>query len=166
MVRSLRRPSVLIPVAVIAVTALALGLYLFQPWRLITNVSVDEALPAPTESTVVAEGSFISHEHGTTGTAQVLELRDGSRVLRLTGLDTSNGPDLKVWLSDAPVIDGPDGWFVFDDGAYIDLGSLKGNQGNQNYRLPPDVDLTELTSVSIWCDRFNVSFGAAELTVA
>ena len=162
MIRRLLRPAILLPVAVVAVVAVATGLYLFQPWRLLTDVTVDEATPA---STVVAEGTFISHEHGTSGTVQVLDLGDGERVLRLTGLDTSNGPDLKVWLADAPVLDGPDGWFVFDDGDYVDLGSLKGNQGNQNYPIPATVDLAALTSVSIWCDRFNVSFGAAQLQV-
>ena len=64
------------------------------------------------------------------------------------------------------VIDGPDGWFVFDDGEYVDLGSLKGNKGSQNYAIPADVDLADLTSVAIWCDRFSVSFGAAELSPA
>jgi hypothetical protein len=52
---------------------------------------------------------------------------------------------------------------VFDDGRYVDLGSLKGNVGNQNYVIPADVDLTTLSSLSLWCDRFDVSFGAATL---
>ena len=112
---------------------------------------------------MLAEGSFISHEHATTGTVRILELPDGSRVLRIEGLDTSDGPDLKVWLSDQPVIDGVDGWGVFDDGAYVSLGDLKGNRGNQNYPIPADVDLADYTAVSIWCERFAVSFGAAEL---
>jgi hypothetical protein len=120
----------------------------------------------PAEPVLLASGSFISHEHATTGQALIYELPDGSRVLRIEGLDTSNGPDLKVWLTDAPVIEGTDGWYVFDDGAYVDLGVLKGNQGNANYPIPNDVDLSDLTSVSIWCDRFSVSFGAAELQAA
>ncbi|MBK9739649.1 MAG: DM13 domain-containing protein [Actinobacteria bacterium] len=185
----LKQPRVMIPLAMLVLFVAAAGLVLFQPWRLFTDVSVDEALPAAPSATsampvddpaasavsvplatsapvplVLATGSFISHEHGTSGRARVLELADGSRVLRLDGLDTSNGPDLKVWLSDAPVLDGPDGWFVFDDGAYVDLGSLKGNKGNQNYPIPADVDLSALSSVTIWCDRFSVSFGAADLT--
>ena len=86
---------------------------------------------------------------------------DGSRVLRLQDLQTSNGPLLKVWITDAPVLPGTDGWGVFDDGGYVDLGELKGNIGSSNYPLPADVDLSRLTSVSVWCDRFNVSFGAA-----
>jgi hypothetical protein len=71
-----------------------------------------------------------------------------------------------VWLSDAAVVDGPSGWRTFDDGRYLDLGSLKGNVGNQNYAIPADADLAGLTSLSIWCDRFDVSFGAAELRPA
>ena len=185
MLSTLRRPVVLIPVVLVGIAVVTAGLIAFQPWRLFTNVTVDEALPtvsapatvaspadssdavaAPpsSEPVTLASGQFISHEHGTAGTVRVLELPDGSRVLRIEDLDTDNGPDLKVWLTDAPVIDGPEGWFVFDDGQYADLGSLKGNKGSQNYAIPADVDLTELTSLTIWCDRFNVSFGAAALT--
>lgn len=93
-----------------------------------------------------------------------MRLADGSRILRLEDLDTSNGPALRVWLTDAPVKSGKDGWRVFDDGAHVNLGELKGNKGNQNYTLPADLDLARYTSVSIWCDRFDVSFGAAALT--
>jgi len=113
---------------------------------------------------VLSEGTFISHEHSTSGTAMILELADGTRVLRLEDLQTSDGPQLEVWLTDQPVIDGVDGWGVFDDGAYESLGPLKGNVGNQNYKIPAGVDLEDLSSVSIWCVRFSVSFGAAELT--
>ena len=119
--------------------------------------------PAPV---TLARGTLISHEHETTGTVRVLRLADGSRILRLQNLDTSNGPDLRVWITDAPVIAGRDGWHVFDDGAYVSLGRLKGNRGSQNYALPPDLDLDRFGSVTIWCDRFNVSFGAARLASA
>lgn len=121
--------------------------------------------PSPTSTAprVLARGTLISHEHETSGTVVVLALADGRRVLRLQDLRTSNGPDVKVWLSDAEVRPGSDGWRVFDDGRYADLGSLKGNVGNQNYVIPADVDLATLSSLSLWCDRFDVSFGAATL---
>lgn len=181
------RPIVIVPVVGVLAVLGAVGLALFQPWKLVVDESVDEAAPgqvtaAVTPETqlsaeaspvpeaagpvVLASGSFISHEHATTGSVQILELPDGSRVLRIENLDTSNGPDLKVWLTDAPVIEGVAGWGVFDDGQWVDLGALKGNQGSQNYAVPADVDLTDLNSVSIWCDRFNVSFGAASLIPA
>lgn len=162
----------------------AVALVLFQPWKLVVDMVVDEPLPqaAPAATgsaepgsepprresaagpTEIAAGRFVSHEHGTSGRAVVLKLADGSRMLRLEQLDTSNGPDLRVWLSKAPVIEGTDGWFVFDDHESVDLGELKGNVGNQNYAIPPSVDVTDFHSVSIWCARFRVSFGAAKLT--
>jgi hypothetical protein len=64
------------------------------------------------------------------------------------------------------VKEGQAGWHVFDDGEYVSLGKLKGNKGSQNYTLPDGIDLARYTSVSIWCDRFDVSFGAAELARA
>jgi hypothetical protein len=82
----------------------------------------------------------------------------------LENLDTSNGPALHVWLADAQVLPGKDGWGVFDDGRHVDLGDLKGNRGNANYPLPAGLDLAQYRSVTIWCERFNVSFGAAALS--
>lgn len=189
---SVRKP-LFTGVLVVGLTVVALGLYLFQPWKLWTDEKVDEALPtaAPSEKpggppeletpgdsagpgkagksarpTTLASGEFITHEHETTGSAKIVELRDGSRVLRLQDLNTSNGPDLKVWITDAKVKPGTAGWHVFDDGAHLSLGDLKGNKGNQNYTLPGGADLDEYSSVTIWCDRFDVSFGAAELSRA
>ena len=69
-----------------------------------------------------------------------------------------------MWLTDAEVTD--DGWRVFDDGRYIDLGELRGNRGNLVYELPDDLELADYQSVSVWCERFSVSFGAAALVRA
>ncbi|MFF8828471.1 DM13 domain-containing protein [Streptomyces sp. NPDC015131] len=177
------RRGPLVGVVVVVVTAVvAVGLYLFQPWKLWQDETVSEALPAASPAAgpapgsgasapaagprTVAEGAFISHEHDTAGTARVVRLADGSQVLRLEGLDTSNGPDLRVWLTDAPVKEGVAGWRVFDDGRYVSLGRLKGNKGDQNYPIPADVNLADYSSVAIWCDRFDVSFGAAQLATA
>ncbi|MEV8533149.1 DM13 domain-containing protein [Streptomyces sp. NPDC051211] len=160
----------------VAGAGLAVGLYWFEPWQLWVEDTVNEAVPSasaapksdspatpPAEPRMVAQGTLISHEHATTGTVKLLRLADGSHTLRLENLDTSNGPDLRVWLTDAPVIQGRDGWHVFDDGKHVSLGELKGNKGDQNYPVPADVNLADYTSLSIWCDRFNVSFGAAAL---
>jgi len=112
---------------------------------------------------VLAEGKFITHEHATTGSVKILKYSDGSRILRIENLKTSNGPQLEVWLTDAPVIEGLDGWRVFDDGKYINLGALRGNIGSQNYSIPSEINLYDYSSISIWCERFSVSFGAAAL---
>jgi hypothetical protein len=177
--------KVLVPVGVVGSLALVLGAYIFQPWKLFVDTEVQESLPTiqqtpenttdpsdaettppgpvSTEPIVLAQGSLISHEYETSGTVKILQLADGSRVLRLENLDTSDGPKVEVWLTDAQVIEGQDGWTVFDDGNYESLGLLKGNQGNQNYKIPDDLDLSDFSSVSLWCVTFSVSFGAAEL---
>jgi Electron transfer DM13 len=46
----------------------------------------------------------------------------------------------------------------------VDLGSIKGNKGDQNYDVPADVDLNKYRAVTIWCARFGVNFGTAPLT--
>ncbi|MQA93884.1 MAG: electron transporter [Streptosporangiales bacterium] len=169
--------------AAVVVVGGAAGLYLFQPWQLFVNETVQEgvpgaaASPSPSGSSPDSEtpaagpvelagGKLITHEHDTTGSVRILRLADGSRVLRLENLATSSGPDLHVWVTDAEVKPGRAGWHVFDDGRHVTLGSLKGNRGDQNYRLPADLDLGDYRSVTIWCDRFNVSFGAATLSRA
>ncbi|MFF2302837.1 DM13 domain-containing protein [Streptomyces sp. NPDC058128] len=162
----------------VAVAFVVAGLVWFRPWALWVDKTVDEALPSaaprtasagepsprvPTAPVTVAHGTFISHEHATSGAVKIVRLADGSHTLRFEGLETSNGPDLRVRLSDAPVKEGRAGWFVFDEGTYVNLAKLKGNKGDQNYQLPADLDWSAYTSVSIWCDRFDVSFGAARL---
>jgi hypothetical protein len=176
----MKKRAVIPAVLLVAAIAVAVGLYLFQPWRIFTSSTVIEDLPAapapasqsqgpsvaPSAVAVpreLATGQFISHEHASSGTVKILALPDGSRILRLEGLDTSDGPDLRVWLTDAPVVEGAAGWYVFDDGAYLDLGTLKANKGDQNYEIPAATALGDYTSVSIWCARFAVSFAAAEL---
>ncbi|WP_030670963.1 DM13 domain-containing protein [Streptomyces sp. NRRL B-1347] len=167
--RTLGRPW-FITVLVTGVVLVGAGLYWFQPWKLWVDETVRDPLPVAAAGDDapegLADGELISHEHETSGSIRVLRLADGTRVLRLTDLDTSNGPALRVWLTDAEVKPGKDGWHVFDDGRHVSLGALKGNKGDQNYPLPADLDLNRYRSVSIWCDRFDVSFGAAELTRA
>ena len=119
---------------------------------------------SPSGPVDLLRGRFVSHEHGTSGRVRVVGQPDGSRLLAIEDLDTSDGPDLHVWLTDAEVSE--DGWHVFDDGRYVDLGGLRGNKGNLVYELPRQLDLADYQSVSIWCERFSVSFGAAALVPA
>ncbi|WP_372493608.1 DM13 domain-containing protein [Micromonospora alfalfae] len=191
--RMFRSPVVRTGLAAAVVVAM-LALYWFQPWKLFTDTYVDEAIPgagtasaAPTPASATAEsstpapatsaatpaaneiltaGEFVTHEHRTTGSAEIHRLADGRHQLVIRDLNTSNGPDLRVWLTDQPVVRGTAGWRVFDDGVWVELAKLKGNRGNQVYELPASVKPGDFRSVSIWCKRFAVSFGAADLTRA
>ena len=141
--------------AAVALSAVVLFVVVwFQPQKLFIDERVNEAIPtvalpsttevdtrpatSPTtdppgavEPVELARGEFMSLDHGTSGISRVLELADGRRVVRLEDLDTSNGPDLYLYLSTNPA--GGDE-AAFDDD-YLSLGRLKGNQGDQNYDL-------------------------------
>lgn len=115
---------------------------------------------APSEPRLLRSGEFHSVAHEGTGTASIYELPDGKRVLRLENFEVLNGPDLYVWLSAAADADNAR---TILDNQYAELGRLKGNQGNQNYELPADLDVSTFNSVTIWCRRFSVNFATAPL---
>ena len=49
---------------------------------------------------------------------------------------------------------------------FVELGKLKGTEGDQNYEVPADLDLGKYRAVTIWCRRFSVNFATAPLTPA
>ena len=107
-------------------------------------------------------GTFHGKVHSTTGRATIYQEQDGKLVLRLTRFKTSNGPDVHVILiagTDAE----DDANFLRSGTERVELGSLKGNEGDQNYEIPAGTDLSKFRTVSIYCERFNANFGAAPL---
>ena len=124
------------------------------------EVTTDED---PSGPITLTRGRFRGLEHETAGTALVVELPDGSRFLRLEDLETSNGPDLRVILTDQPL---SEDWHVWDDGELVDLGPLKGNLGSSNYEIPEGVDLDGFRTAVVWCRRFSVGFGVAPIATA
>ncbi|MEO6083188.1 MAG: DM13 domain-containing protein [Umezawaea sp.] len=185
-------------VAVVLVVGIGVALALFQPWRLVTTRTADEALLVPSASapattggssttggsttgqapssaepevstppapappkgpTALASGPFRSLEHETTGSATLVRLADGGHAVQFEALDTSDGPDLYVYLSDQ-ASDSAES--AFGTG-YTSLGKLKANQGNQVYAIPADADLDGVRSVVIWCQRFSAGFAVAPL---
>ncbi len=131
-----------------------------QAPTLTTAATVVEDAVSADNGTTFPVGEFIGLAHEGSGTAQIIELEDGSYILRFENLDVFNGPDLRVILSPSPITGGAG---AYDDGDFLDLGDLKGNKGNQNYEIPAGADLSEYETVAIWCRRFNVSFNAAEI---
>jgi len=166
--------------AVVGVGLIIFVLVWFQPQKLFLNKTVSEPVPgviatAPVGGThhdatvggppppglrVLASGSFRSLEHTTTGKAIVLRRPAGSLILRLEHLSTSDGPDLRVYLSRVPASGDLHAYRT----GFIDLGALKGNRGSQNYAIPAGTDLSAFKSAVIWCRRFVVGFGVASLS--
>jgi hypothetical protein len=121
------------------------------------------AATAPPSPASLANGRFYSNAHETNGTATVLDIGGGRRILRLTEFATSNGPDVHVYLVAATDVT-TDG--VVKQSGFVDLGSLKGNRGDQNYEIPAGVDLAKYRTATIWCKRFSVNFGSAPLAAS
>jgi hypothetical protein len=164
----MRKRNALIGLAIVVVAG---GWYAFRPERLFVNTTVNESLTAVAPAgaggatdaapVTLAVGKFHTNAHDTKGTATVLDLGGGRRVLRLTNFATSNGPDVRVYLVAAA--DVQDDATVKTAG-FVELGPMKGNIGDQNYDIPATVDLASYRTVTIWCKRFSVNFGSAPLT--
>ncbi len=151
-------------VIVVALIIVAGAWYAFRPERLFVNQQVNEQFPsasaATASTTTIATGNFHAVAHDTKGTATVYQLPNGQKTLRLTDFATSNGPDVHVYLVAAD--DAKDNDTVKNAG-FVEISSLKGNVGDQNYDLPANTDLNKYKAVMIWCKRFSVNFGTAPL---
>ena len=113
--------------------------------------------PSPTpEPLIERTGQFRGADdfHFGEGTARLIETAPGEFVIRLEDFAVRNGPDLFVMLS--PERRG------YDDAA-VNLGRLKADRGNQNYRVPAGIDIDEAASVIIWCRQFSTLFATAPL---
>lgn len=151
-IRSHRLLAASIVVAVLAIASVVAFGY-FEVQTAFIDDRVDQTSPdAATDEAFI--GTFEGREHDTSGTAHVLVGADGERFVRFESFETSNGPDLRVFL--APDESGVDG--------AVDLGPLQGNIGDQNYAVPAGTDLSGLDTVLVWCVRFEALFGAATLT--
>ena len=156
----MKRKKVLIAVVIIV---LFVGWYFFRPEGLVINRRVDEKLPTGNDSPaqILEAGAFHSGTHPTEGRATIYRTVNGRRILRLTNFKTWNGPDVHIYMVAAQ--DASDSASVRHV-AFVDLGLIKGNIGDQNYILGSQVDLAEYRTVSVWCRRFSKNFGAAALT--
>lgn len=132
---------------------LALIWYTVSP--LFIDKVVSEKSPISNEAQISASysGTFSDADrfHKVSGDAKVFS-QNGKNYLRFENFEATNGPDLYVYLSTAK-----------NNDDYVSLGKLKGNIGDQNYELPENVDLKKYNNVLIWCQRFSVLFGSAEI---
>ncbi|MDJ0575497.1 MAG: DM13 domain-containing protein [Xenococcaceae cyanobacterium MO_234.B1] len=114
----------------------------------------------PDTPNVVSSGNFVTVEqdHPTAGKATIIE-ENGQKYLEFDAdFTTARGPAVKVVLhrnNSVPV--------NLREEEYITIASLQSFDGKQRYTLPADIDLDKYQSVAIWCQRFNVTFGYADL---
>jgi hypothetical protein len=150
--------------ALIGVPVLVGAWWAFRPEKLFVNQKVNEAAPAAlsSEPEALYTGKLEGKIHQTSGRATIYKAADGRQYLRLSDFTTSNGPDVHVLLVRAED-KALDQEIVKGDLESVELGALKGNQGDQNYELPATADLNQYQAVAIYCERFHAIFGVAKL---
>jgi len=150
--------------AVAGIPVLIGAWWAFRPEKLFINQQVSEAAPAGVgaEAAPLYTGKLESREHPTNGRTTIYTDAGGKKYLRLTDFATSNGPDVHVVLvkAEEPAMSKI---IVPGNLDFVELGSLKGNQGDQNYDLPAGADLEKYQAVAIYCERFHAIFGVARL---
>ena len=102
----------------------------------------------------LAMGDFEGADgHAGTGVATVVRQADGARKLTFSRFDVDPGVQVEVYLTR--------GESDVDD--RVELGSLKGNVGDQQYEIPADADLTAYDTVILYCTPFTVRIAVAPL---
>lgn len=166
-----------IVIALVVCVVIAIAWYVLSP--LFQNKVVNDVLPESTpqenpsqkmpQSIAVGEPSpngeirpLISASfpivdtpaHPASGTVRIVQGADET-IVRYENYKTINGPDLKVYLAKD-----------LEAKEYVDLGPLKGTEGNINYSVPKNVDVSEYRYVLTWCEDFSVLFNSAEISVS
>jgi hypothetical protein len=120
---------------------------------------IQENIPPADGFALIANGMFVDVAHEGFGDVHIFSTgENGETIVRFENLDVLNGPDLRVLISKNTDIQSSG-----DLGDYIELGELKGNQGNQNYIVPEGININEYRSVIIYCKPFHVVFNSANL---
>jgi hypothetical protein len=89
--------------------------------------------------------------HPASGEVRIVETGDET-IVRFENFKTINGPNVHVYL--AKDTSGKE---------FIDLGAIRGTEGNINYVVPEGVDLAEYPVVMHWCVPFSVLFNYTEI---
>lgn len=109
--------------------------------------------PGDTAATQQQVGQFMNGPYGNvTGQAVLLRNSNGTYQVLLENFNTSNGPDLYVYLSKEIM-----------PANFILLEKLRSTNGNQVYNIPGTPDFAQFKYVCIHCRQYNHLFGYAQL---
>lgn len=97
-------------------------------------------------------GSFIDYDNEKVSGQARVYLINNKYVLKLMNFSSTNGPDLKVYLSKES-----------KPSSHISLGNLKSTNGDQVYEIPGSPDFSQYRFALIHCERFNHLYGSAEM---
>ncbi|MGI0493918.1 DM13 domain-containing protein [Alkalinema pantanalense CENA528] len=134
-----------------------------------TPTASTKTAPQATSTKAIKSGSFVSGEHETKGTLNILTQNGQSTLVLDRTFKTSElGPDLVVVLHRSNNVLGstkPPA-YPLKEGDYVVLAPLQKFSGSQQYAIPNSINLADYQSIVIWCRKFNATFGVAQLTPA
>jgi hypothetical protein len=133
--------------------------------------AIKTIIPAPTQdlptpgsvSQAVKSGEFIEIDaiHTAKGRATIYRnAANNSLVLRFDEFTITNGPGLAVYLCVMPTPKTP---AEVKSGDYFRVSTLKGTIGNQNYEIPPELQLGRYRSVVVFSEDLNIIYTSAAL---
>ena len=106
----------------------------------------------PASETIDAEGDLT-----------IYETADGSHIVRFDNLDVTHTPEMRVYLSAAfnPLTQEE----MEQNGSFHNVSELRGNAGNQNYTLAPEIDLSGYNSIVIYSEALGVVIAYARFSL-
>ncbi len=141
---------------IIIVLLIGIAWYGFSP--LFMNKKVNDALPSPADGTET-EGEISARvpikpttAHPASGFVRIIKTTKG-HIVRYEEYKTINGPDVRVYLAKD-----------LDAKEYIDLGPIKGTEGNINYPIPKGINISDYDYILTWCEDFSILFNSANIT--
>jgi hypothetical protein len=108
--------------------------------------------PVDTEnSSILFAGEFKSEVHTTSGKVSVVQQADKKLMLKIENLSSDSGPDLRLWVAESK-----------NAQSSIEITTAPKN-GTYLLQLPENINFNSKKFVLIWCKKFGVLFGSAEL---
>ena len=134
----------------------------FTAFALTTTACTQAPAPAPVKkptiqsqsiSKTVSAGTFSGRsDHITTGTATLVKSDGGYQITLSSDFELDGAPDPVVVVGNNETYD-----------AANKLGALKNRTGAQTYSLPANITPAQFSQVYIWCEKFSVPLGVANL---
>lgn len=121
------------------------------------SIEQNESMPETSETTTVSFDADVTFPvmatagHPAEGQVRVVPTAEGT-IVRFEDYKTINGPRLHIYLAKD-----------LKANEFIDLGPIRGTEGNINYTVPEGVDVSEYRYVMAWCVPFSVLFNYAEI---
>lgn len=164
----------ILPIAILGIAGFAwLAFGFFGVQALFTNTEVNQEIPdsvsqalsdAGSSDGLIGKGAFTQGDSTYTIAGNAFLTEGGSQpILTFTDFEVTNGPDLFVYAVKSPNTDNKTVKDAVAAGDFVNLGTLKGNIGNQNYSLDAAFNAGEYPVISIWCRRFGRNFGSVNL---